>query len=86
MNKKGRKPFALPSSQFSSIPRRRTQDTIDRRFYRRKYNAEQTIAKFNETLRDEVDLETLKANLVNVVQETLEPSSIRIWIKEPSEK
>jgi hypothetical protein len=66
--------------------RRRVQDTIDRRFYRRKYNAEQTIAKFNETLRDEVDLETLKANLVNVVQDTLEPSSIRIWIKEPSEK
>jgi hypothetical protein len=66
--------------------RRRVQDTIDRRFYRRKYNAEQTIAKFNETLRDEVDLETLKANLVNVVQETLEPSSIRIWIKEPSQK
>jgi hypothetical protein len=66
--------------------RRRIQDTIDRRFYRRKYNAEQTIAKFNETLRDEVDLETLKANLVNVVQETLEPSSIRIWIKEPSER
>jgi hypothetical protein len=66
--------------------RRRIQDTIDRRFYRRKYNAEQTIAKFNETLRDEVDLETLKANLVNVVQETLEPSSIRIWIKEPSQK
>jgi hypothetical protein len=66
--------------------RRRVQDTIDHRFYRRKYNAEQTIAKFNETLRDEVDLETLKANLVNVVQDTLEPSSIRIWIKEPSER
>jgi hypothetical protein len=47
--------------------RRRIQNIIDRRLYRRKYDAEQVIAQFNATLRDEVDIETLKANLIDVV-------------------
>ncbi len=60
--------------------RRRTQNIIDRRFYRRKYDADQVIAQFNATLREEVDIETLKANLIDVVQETMQPSHIRLWI------
>src|SRR5262249_51270285 len=60
--------------------RRGVQDTIDRRFYRRKYDAEKTLAKFSQTLRDEVDIETLKESLVTVVQETMQPTRIALWV------
>jgi hypothetical protein len=69
----------LIAALFSPI-RRRVQDTIDRRFYRRRYDVEQTLATFNQTLRDEVDIETLKASLVNVVQETMQPTHIALWL------
>src|SRR5260370_29867990 len=49
----------------------RLQALIDRRFYRRKYNAAKTLAAFNATLRQEVDLATLSEHLVGVVQETI---------------
>lgn len=62
--------------------RRRIQDTIDRRFYRRKYDTEQTLAHFNQTLRDEVDIETLKGQLIGVVQETMQPTKVALWVKE----
>jgi hypothetical protein len=62
--------------------RRRVQDTIDRRFYRRKYDAEKTLAKFSQSLRDEVDIETLKDSLVSVVQETMQPTNIALWMPE----
>jgi hypothetical protein len=71
----------LIANLFSPV-RRRIQNTIDRRFYRRKYDAEQTLARFNQTLRDEVDIETLKAQLVGVVQETMQPTKIALWVKE----
>jgi hypothetical protein len=61
--------------------RRRVQNTIDRRLYRRKYNAEQTLEGFNQTLRDEVDLETLKAQLIGVVQDTMQPDKIALWVR-----
>lgn len=71
----------LIAALFSPL-RRRIQDIIDRRFYRRKYDAEQTLARFNQTLRDEVDIETLKAQLVGVVNDTMQPTKITLWVRE----
>jgi hypothetical protein len=58
----------------------RVQDFIDRRFYRRKYDAEQTLAQFAETARDEVDMEKLTAALLGVVEKTVQPEQLSIWI------
>jgi hypothetical protein len=63
--------------------RRRIQDLIDRRFYRRKYNAELTLQSFSANLRNEVDLEQLREQLLGVVQETVQPESISLWIRDP---
>jgi hypothetical protein len=61
--------------------RRRLQDFIDRRFYRRKYNATQTLARFAHVARDEVNMDNLSANLVHVVEETMQPAEISLWLK-----
>lgn len=63
----------------------RLQDFIDRRFYRRKYDAQRTLADFATTARDGVDLERLTAELVSVVQETMQPAQITLWLREPNE-
>ncbi len=63
--------------------RRRIQDVIDRRLYRRKYDAEQALAAFNATLRNDVDLDQLCASLIGVVQETMLPTHVSLWLKEP---
>ena len=64
--------------------RRRIQQSIDRRFYRRKYNATRIVAAFGATLRNEVDLTQLREHLLDVVQETMQPAHISLWLRETS--
>ena len=61
--------------------RRRIQDAIDRRFFRKKYDAQQVLAQFAVTARDETDLDALTAELVRVVQETMQPESVSVWLR-----
>lgn len=60
--------------------RRRTQDLLDRRFYRKKYQAELALAQFNSAARDEVDLDQLSAALLGVVDETIQPEHLSLWL------
>lgn len=61
--------------------RRWVQGIIDRRFYRRKYDVEQVMNRFAKTVRDETDLDTLVAELVDVIQETMEPEFVSVWLR-----
>ena len=61
--------------------RRRVQEVIDRRFFRQKYDAQQVLAQFAVTARDETDLRKLTADLVNVVHETLHPDQVTVWLR-----
>jgi len=61
--------------------RTRVQAFIDRRFYRRKYNAERTLGNFARMARDEVDLDNLAGAMLGVVDETLQPEEISFWLK-----
>jgi len=66
--------------------RHRLQRVIDRRFYRSKYDAAKIVAAFSATLRQEVDLNTLSEQLVAVVEETMQPTHVSLWLRPTQEE
>jgi hypothetical protein len=64
--------------------RRRIQDSVDRRFNRRRYDAANTIDDFSNRLREQVDLDTLSAELLGVVDQTMQPTKASLWLRPPA--
>jgi hypothetical protein len=88
MNKQAGQPLVLVVSTLAIAAlvqplRNRLQQVIDRRFYRRKYDAEKTLAAFSAALQSEVDLEQLRGQLLSVVDETMQPTQVALWLRQP---
>jgi MFS family permease len=66
--------------------RRRIQVVVDRRFNRRRYNATKTIEVFSGRLREQVDLDTLSAELLAVVDQTMQPTAVSLWLRPPLQR
>ena len=66
--------------------RRWVQSFIDRRFFRQQYDRQQVLAQFSQSARDEVQIESLTADLQRIMQETMQPEMLALWFKETSVK
>ena len=66
--------------------RRRVQSFIDRRFYRKKYDAARTLQHFSTRLREKTDLDSLDTELLGVVRETVQPAHVSLWLRPAVER